>query len=75
MVNMRRGRRGERKMKNTDDYKYLGTANNWDPCKTPEEYLKCCAKQHKLKEVNIGRCLNEFICDECEIIWIVDSSD
>jgi hypothetical protein len=60
------------------DYENLGAANSWyayKPPNLPALYLKCCEAKHHIRQVEIGRCYNEHICDTCKIKWTVDSTD
>ncbi len=51
----------------------LGYANGWSS--TPAIVTECKAKQHQMRTVNEGRCLNRYICDECNYDYAVDSGD
>lgn len=51
----------------------LGYANGWE--KTPDIVKACKAREHIQEIVNLGRCLNEYRCEECGYKYKVDSSD
>jgi hypothetical protein len=69
--------------------KDLGYQNGWEgvvrilndgtrirePDRNPAEYDKCRSLGHRLREVNVGRCLYKLTCDICQITFWVDSSD
>jgi transposase-like protein len=48
----------------------LHESNGWQD--TPEIVKNC---KHIRKVVNIGRCYNQFTCEECGFTYKVDSSD
>jgi len=54
--------------------KNLGYMNGWFDG-TPEELKKCRELGHELEKETIGRCLNEYTCDICNIKYKIDSSD
>lgn len=61
-----------------EDYKNLGWVNNWKS--QPEELKKCNELNHKLKHIDNsifkGRGTDDiYICEECKILYHIDSSD
>lgn len=60
---------------------YLGYMNSWCVSGTPAEYhthLEKCGNDdgdYPMTVKTVGRCLTEWECHECGIIFRVDSSD
>lgn len=57
------------------EYKNLGVANGWK--ELPPELKACRDKGHVPRTVSstLWRCYTYYYCDECKILYEVDSSD
>ena len=51
--------------------KNLGYMNGWS--KTPDVVEKCKELGHREEPKEIGRCLNEYWCEECGYKYTIDS--